>query len=186
MQRMGASRSAGKRLLSFLTNAQIHGTRTALRVLNLEALAGRSIDEIFLGLADYVCPNTGSIDDGIAREAFVETIVDLTELGFTDLDALTPDQLQTVFELYATHAIEARLCNDIGTKIIAAPINAQTAQNIQKQLFDFIRNGVSDALTEARSETPMLTLDRVNTFVDSVYERTFEILHALGEAEVNQ
>ncbi len=39
----------------------------------------------------------------------------------SDLDGLTADQMQTVFELYATNAIEARLCNDIGAKTITLP-----------------------------------------------------------------
>ncbi|HSW64034.1 MAG TPA: Qat anti-phage system associated protein QatB [Dissulfurispiraceae bacterium] len=182
-QRMGASRGAGSRLLNFLTNAQVHGAREALRALNLERLAGRPIDEVFVGLADYICPNAGTVDEGIAREAFVETIIELTTLGVTDLDALTPDQMQTVFELYATHAIEARLCNDIGMKLITAPSNEQTALRVQEQLRDFIRNAVSDALTSARAETPVLALDRVQLFVDTVYESAFGILQALGDLE---
>lgn len=94
--------------------------------------------------------------------------------------------MQTVFELYATHAIEARLCNDIGAKLITAPTDAQAALRVQGQLRDFIRNGVSDALTAARVETPTLTQDRVQSFVDSVYERAFDILQALGDAEADQ
>lgn len=185
-QRMGASRGSATRLLSFLTDAQAHGAREALRTLNLEELAGRPIDEVFIGLADYICPNAGTVDEGIAREAFIETIIELATLGVTDLDALTPDQMQTVFEMYATHAIEARLCNDIGIKVITMPDDAQSALRIQEQLRDFIRNGVSDALTAARTETPILTQEHIHSFVDSVYERSFGILKALGDAEADQ
>jgi len=185
-QRMGASRGAGERLLRFLADAQARGTTEALRSLNLEGLAGRPIDEVFVGLADYICPSAGTVDEGIAREAFIETIIELTTLGVADLDALTPDQMQTVFELYATHAIEARLCNDIGTKLITTPPDAQAALRVQNQLRDFIRNGVSDALTAARAETPTLTQDRVQLFVDTVYERAFDVLQALGNAEADQ
>lgn len=151
-QRMGASRGSGARLLGFLADVQVRGATEALRSLDLEGLAGRPIDEVFMGLADYICPNVGTVDEGIAREAFIETIVDLSTLGVTDLDALSPDQMQTVFELYATHAIEARLCNDIGTKLVTAPADPQVALRVQSQLRDFIRNGVSDALTAARAE----------------------------------
>lgn len=185
-QRMGASRGAGARLLNFLSASQANGAKEALKELNLERLAGRPIDEIFLGLADYICPNVGTVDEGIAREAFIETIIELTTLGVTNLDALTPDQMQTVFELYATHAIEARLCNDIGTKVITAPTDAQAAIRVQEQLRDFIRNAVSDALTAARAETPALTQDRILLFVDTVYERAFSILQALGDTEADQ
>jgi hypothetical protein len=62
-QRMGSSRGAGARLLGFLVNAQARGVREALRELNLESLAGRSITEIFVGLADYICPGAGTVDE---------------------------------------------------------------------------------------------------------------------------
>lgn len=185
-QRMGASRGAGARLLGFLSDAQARGVREALRALDLEGLAGRPLAQILVGLADYVCPGAGTVDEGIAREAYVETIVELTTDGLTDLDAFTPDQMQTVFELYTTHAIEARICNDIGTKAVTMPTDAQAALRVQAQLRDFIRGGVSDALTTARAEALTLTPDRIQSFVDRVYESAFGFLQARGEAEANQ
>ena len=144
--RMGSSSRAGGRLLGFLSDVAVRGATTALRTLNLDALAGRPIEEIFLGLIDYVCPDGGSIDEGIAREAFVETITDLAGAEIVDLDSLTADQIQTVFELYATNTIEARLCNDIGQRAITFPSDTLGAAQVQVQLHDFIRRGVADAL----------------------------------------
>ena len=115
---MGSSRQAGARLYSFLADAQARGPVEALRALNLEALAGRPIQDIFLGIAEYVCPIGGTVDEGIARGAFVDTIADLADQGISDFDSLTADQMQTVFEMFAAHAIEARICNDIGKNSI--------------------------------------------------------------------
>ena len=185
-QRMGASRNSGARLLSFLADAQARGMREALRALDLESLAGRPITEIFVGLADYICPGAGTVDEGIAREAYIETVVELASEGLTDLTTFTPDQMQTVFELYATHAIEARICNDIGTKAVTMPTDAQAAHRVEQQLRDFIRGGVADALTRARAETPNLSPERIQGFVDRVYESAFAILQTLGDAEANQ
>jgi hypothetical protein len=183
-RRMGSSRRAGAQLLGFLADARARGAREALRALNLEGLAGRPIEEIFLGLADYVCPASGSVDEGIARDAFIETIADLAGLGVTDLDALSAEQMQTVFELYASHAIEARICNDIGAKTLILPTDIRSVERVQGQLRDFIRRGVSDALTAARAAVEALTADRVFTFVTNVYERAFGILKTLGNAEI--
>lgn len=185
-QRMGSSRAAGAGLLRFLTSALSGGVREALRALNLESLAGRPIEEIFLGLADYVCPDGGTVDEGIAREAFIETIADLAESGITDLDSLTIDQTQTIFELYATNAIEARLCNDIGANAINLPSDAQQVAEIQSQLRDFISRGVADALTSARAALQALTPENVLGFVNSVYEQAFGILQGLGESEADR
>lgn len=137
-------------------------------------------------MANYVCPNGGNIDEGISREAFIETIVDIAGSGITDLDALTIAQIQTVFEFFATHAIEARLYNDIGMKAITIPTDPHTAHIVQSQLHDFISRGVSDALTAAQMTPAALTPNRVLGFVESVYEEAFWILQTMGEAEVNQ
>jgi len=185
-QRMGASRGAGARLLGFLSDANTKGMREALREFNLQSMAGRPISEVFVALADHICPGASTVDEGIAREAYIETIIDLADEGVADLDTFTPEQMDTVFELYATHAIEARICNDIGTKVVTMPSNAQVAHQVEKQLRDFIRGAVGDALTRARESTPNMTQDQVLAFVDSVYESAFSILQSLGDAEAEQ
>ena len=185
-QRMGASRTTSAGLVNFLNSAVSGGLREALRSLNLESLAGRPIEEIFLGLAEYICPDGGTVDEGIAREAFMETIADLAEAGLTDLDALTVDQTQTIFEIYATNAIEARLCNDIGTNIITLPADVQEARQVQSQLRDFISRAVADALGAARVRGETLAQGTVLGFVTRVYEQAFGILQSLGEVEADR
>lgn len=184
-QRMGSSRTTAAGLLNFLNSAATSGVREALRTLRLESLAGRPIEEIFLGLADYICPDGGTVDEGIAREAFIETIADLAEAGITDLDSLDADQMQTIFELYATNAIEARLCNDIGANAIIIPTDAKEAMQLQSQLRDFIARGVADALSAARAALQSLTQANVLGFVTRVYEQAFGILQSLGDAEAD-
>ena len=185
-QRMGTSRRTAAGLLGFLNSAASGGAREALRALDLERLAGRPIEEIFLGLADYICPDGGSVDEGIARGAFIETITDLAEAGIADLDSLNVDQMQTIFEIYATNAIEARLCNDIGANAITLPANAAQALSVQEQLRDFIARGVADALSSARDGLEALTPQNVLGFVTRVYEQAFGILQSLGEAEADR
>ena len=182
--RMGASHRAGSRLLGFLSNAVTRGAAEALREMNLDMLAGRPIEEIFRGLVDYICPDGGSIDEGIARAAFIETIADLAEAEIADLDSMTADQMQTVFELYATNAIEARLCNDIGKKVVTLPLDTHDVARVQAELHDFIQRGVADALTIARNAAAALTPERVFGFVSDIYEQAFSILQVMGEAEV--
>lgn len=182
-QRMGTSRAAGATVLGFLVDARARGAGEALKALHLEHLAGRPVEEVFLGVMEYACPGAGTVDEGIARDAFIETIADLAKLGITDLDALTVDQMQTVFELYAAHAIEARICNDIGMKVVTMPRSVRAAKRVQGQLRDFIRRSVADALTAARATLERLTPARVSSFVNRVYKSAFTILRTLAEAE---
>jgi hypothetical protein len=181
-RRMGASRHAGARLYSFLADAQARGPVEALRALNLSALAGRPLEEVFLGLADYVCPESGSVDDGIARDAFIDTIADLAGEGITDFDTLTADQMQTVFEIFATHAIEARIFNDIGKNGVKLPSDVAAVTRVQAQLHDFVQRAVSDSLADARTDSGPLTQARALAYVEGVYEAAFDVLQTLGEA----
>jgi hypothetical protein len=182
---MGASRTAGAQLAGFLSNAVAQGPREALRALNLEGLAGRPIEQVFIGLVEYVCPEGGSLDEGIAREAFIETIADLADNGVNNFDSLNADQMQTIFELYAAHAIETRLCNDIGMNAITLPADAVQAASLQRQLLDFVRRSVSDAMTQARQAMVTLTPERVSGFVTRVYEEALRLLESFGESEAD-
>ena len=181
--RMGSSSRASGRLLGFLSDVASRGADVALQALNLDGLAGRPIEEIFSGLIDYVCPDGGSVDEGIARHAFVETVADLAGAGIGDLDDLTSDQIQLVFELFATNAIETRLCNDIGSKAITFPSDLLGVDRVETQLRDFIHRGVADALTSSSVAVNTLTPDRVVDFVEGVYEEAFAILQAMGDLE---
>lgn len=183
VQRMGPSRQAGARLYSFLADAQAQGPTEVLRALNLDALAGRPIEEIFLGVAEYACPIGGTVDEGIAREAFIEMIADLADQGITDFDSLNSDQMQTVFEIFVSHAIEARICNEIGKNSITLPTDVAAVERVQAQLHDFVMRAVSDALSAARGPTGSLTQQQALQYVDTVYEAAFEMLQTLGDVE---
>lgn len=182
-QRMGAARTTGSRLLQMLVEARQQGAASVLRPLNLAALTGRPIAEVLSALLDQLCPDGGSVDEGIAREALVETIVDLEQAGIDDFDKLTEEQMQTVFELYVTHAIEGRISNDIGMNLVTVPADARDAANVEAELRDFIQRGVSDALNHAKEDLRTLTPTHVGAFVDRIYEAAFSILKALADAE---
>jgi hypothetical protein len=183
---MGSSRGSAERLAGFFGGVQRDGLAETLRSLDLGDLAGQPIETVFAGLADYICPEGGSIDEGIAREAFIETVADLAQAGIHDMDSLSPDQMQTVFELYAAHTIEARMCNDIGTRMVTLPSSPAAAERVQSQLHEFILRGVSDALGSLGTAVGSLTLDRVTAFVGDVYQSAFEVLEALGKAEATR
>ncbi|MBN8789781.1 MAG: hypothetical protein J0I84_22095 [Terrimonas sp.] len=184
-RRLGSSRRATTNLLNFFSSVQNRGSAAALQALNLDDLVGKSVEEIFLGLSDYVCPDGGNVDEGIARSAFIETIAELAESGIADIDALTPDQMQSVLEIFATHAIEERLCNDIGTKICIAAENIQSFERVQAQLHDFIKRSVSDAFTKANINIKSMTPDKTQILIDNVYESAFGILQTMADEEAD-
>lgn len=180
-RRMGASRAAGASLVGFLADAVRRGGSEALQTLRLGHLSGKPLPEILLAVSDVVCPAGGSIDQGIARDAWVETIAQVSAAGITDIDSLNMDQVQTVFETYATFAIMGRLCNDIGTKVLSMPSDHRVARVVERQLQEFIRGGVADALRAAGGISGAMAPPEILKFVTHVYQQAFGILRALGE-----
>ena len=179
---MGASRSAGVALAGFLADAARRGVDEALRTLNLPGLAGRPPAEIFAALLDVFCPDGGTIDEAIAREAFVEMIIDLSESGIADVADLGPDRMPEIFKSFVAHAIEARIENDIAMKAVVMPVNTEAAQRVQDVLCAFIRRAVHDVVAQA-ADFRQLGQDRIKGWVDTVYAQAFELLRVLGDNE---
>ena len=107
-RRMGSSRGAASRLAGVLGRVGNEGAvlGEVLRSLDLGGLAGRPIEEVFAGLADFICPEGGSIDEGIARDAFIETIADLADAGITDIDGMAGRPIEEVFAGLADLSID--------------------------------------------------------------------------------
>ncbi len=183
---MGSSRVAGTRLLGFLSDAAQNGALAALDKLNLGRLVGRPIAEIFTGLMDHILPVAGTVDAGVARDAFIDATLELAENGINDLDNLTIDQLQTTFEIYLSNTIETRLYNEIGTNLMAFSATTDAAQNAQTQVHEFVRNGVADALDGRLTSLDDLADGKIASFVDGVYEQAFLVLESLADAESNE
>lgn len=182
-RRMASSTATAAKLLGFLSQVRSEGVAEALDRFNLSALAGQPAEVIFTALANQICPQSGSLDDGIARDAFIETIADLAEAGLTDLGAITQSQMIIVFELYATRTIEARICNDIAMKLVTMPKTNAAARQVQRQLMEFIRNAVADALSNMGARMNALTSKATTALVEGVYQSAYSILETMASAE---
>ncbi|MEO9146284.1 MAG: Qat anti-phage system associated protein QatB [Ginsengibacter sp.] len=184
-KRIGASKRVATGIVDFINTVRSQGVVVALNSHNLGNLVGRPIDEVFAGLLNDICPDGGNIDEGLARNAFVETIAQLVTEGMESIDNLTVEQFQHVIEIFVTNAIEGRLYNDIGTKIIFESANVQTGEFIQAQVHDFIQGSVSDAIARHASEFENLSGLDTNILVDHIYADAYEILESLSENEAN-
>lgn len=184
-KRIGASKRVVAGIVGFLNTARTEGVPAALDSHNLGNLVGRPIDEVFLGLLNDICPDGGNIDEGLARNAFVETIAQLVTEGMESIDNLTIEQFQHVIEIFVTNTIEGRLYNDIGTKIVFESTDVRTAESIQGQVHDFIQGSVSDAIARHTSEFENLLRLDMNVLVDQIYTDAYEILESLSQNEAN-
>ncbi|HAT1757209.1 TPA: hypothetical protein I8Y95_001739 [Legionella pneumophila] len=181
-KRMKSERQASVRLSNILSMASTNGIQSVIKSLNLENLANRPITEIYAALTDIICPMGGDLDDAIVRDAYIEAIGEVAEMGLADLEKPSATTIATIMECFISNAIKDRIMNAIATKIITLPNNVYIIQNIENQLKDFIRGAVSDAMTHSS----FFSTDQTTRTMNSVYERAFTVLEALAQQEAEQ
>lgn len=76
---------AGK-ALDFFLNAKTKGLNSALKEKGLDALIGKSNEEIYLGLIEYFCTDNSTIEESVLRECVVEVLSNNDVLDLEDLD----------------------------------------------------------------------------------------------------
>jgi hypothetical protein len=179
---MAASRKSGRRLLSVLRDVQQFGAAEALRRLNLPGLAGRPATDVFVALLEFVCPPGGALDEAIAREAMLDAICDLADKGLGNFDELTPDQLNEFFLDFLARSIEGRIINDIGARGITLPADAAAADNVARQLHDFVFGSTRGELVDRLDGLKSLSDRDIEKLSNEIYEAAFELVAAAAEA----
>jgi hypothetical protein len=182
-RRMGASRAAAGGALGVFRGFQREGVEATLRRLNLANLIGRPAEDVFSGLTDVVCRDGGSIDEGIARDAWLETVAELERLGIDDVNALTPDQIREFFLAFVAHAIETRLFQDIGANGLHIAADLASIEAFEAQLITYIRRAVRDSFSSDLEGLADLSDRQIGEIVDQTYREAWDLLNVWGDMQ---
>lgn len=180
--RMGPAISAGGRLVSFMADASGRGLEAALRRFNLQGLAGKPIQEVFLALTDFICPDGGSADEGLVRDAFIEMVAELAEDGVSSFDTITEDQLRTIIERFMTHSVKDRILNDIGSRVIEMPATNDAVIKVEGILHDFVAGAVHDAVGSMNESLLQVKPDSIQKQILKIYEASFGLIESIAGA----
>ncbi|MYA60546.1 MAG: hypothetical protein F4X40_08365 [Chloroflexi bacterium] len=183
VRRMAPSRAAAGRALSIFRALQRDGIQETLRRINLQNLSGHSVQEIFVGLTEVVCRDGGSIDEAIARDAWLETIAELDQFGIDDPDALTDDQVLELFLSFVAHSIEARLYQEIGVNGFKLSDDLDDIESFDGQFRDYIGRAVRDSFSGDMSTLSNMSDYDIRNVVDSTYLEAWGLLQLLGDRE---
>ena len=183
VRRMGAARHAGSAVLGMFRGFQRDGVESSLRRLNLDSLIGRPARDILIGLTDVICQDGGPIDEGIARDAWLEMVADLDEFGIEDLNALTIDQIQEVFIAFIVHAVETRLFQDIGANGLNIASDLSAIEAFEAQFKDYIRRSVRDSFSSDLRPLANLSDQQIRTIVDRTYRDAWDLLDVWGDID---
>ena len=164
--RLGAARTSAVRMFSVFNSIIKRGVDETQRSFKLGDIIGKKASEALLMIGEFVCPDGGSTDEGIARDSYIEAIIAMPELQEKNIEALSPPEFLAFTQHYMAKVIEDRLINDIGTKSFSLPDSVTQIDEIQQQLSGFISGAVSDAVTKLNVDISQIDSSQVKTIVD--------------------
>ena len=179
-QRMGGSRATAGNILQMFHNIQSDGLNETLTKLNLTTLSGKTPAEICTGLTEAICEDQegGPIDEAIARDAWLSTIIALPDLGVTDLEILSTEQIEAVFIEFITNSIQSRIMQDIGAQTLKIADSIADIENLESQLHGYINNCVKDSLASEFNNITDWDKSDISEIVDETYQSTFNSLES--------
>lgn len=183
VKRLGSARLSSANLLSIARALHSGGVGAVEQYLNITNLAGKTASDVFITIVDFICPDGGTQDEGIAREAYISAIEETPEIADVPFDELTVDQMLLFIEKTMTNAICARITNDIGNKLLFLPNDIETANTIVIQITDLISGAISDAITELHVTPENIPQNEAIKIIDEVYKTAFDILESIGDKE---
>jgi hypothetical protein len=171
-QRMAAERSATASLGRILSTAGTAGIQETVRRLGFAQLATLPVQDIYAALVDVICEPGGELDESFAREAYIKALTEMSGAQ-ADLERPSPETTVSFLASFITNAIQNRLLNAVGNKVVAIPLDVASIQNVEQQINDYIRGNVNDAMTEAGEDFP---IERIVSTIDDIYERALVLL----------
>lgn len=180
-QRMGSSSQTAGRIQGFVRDVQQSGIGKAFERLGIKDLAGQTPDQALTALTNAICPPGGTIDDGIPRYAWEQTLLDLAEQGTADITQLSPEQWNALVPDFLARSIEARLLNDIGNESLKLPQTVEGINHAEAELHQMISGAVEDAIGGRLGQGQDIPSGEIRGIMDDIYQRSYAYLESLSE-----
>lgn len=176
---MGSSVSSAGRAIGFVQDAVRSGVDAALKNLGVGNLVGQPGEQALAALTDVLCPPGGPIDQGIAREAWNEAVLELTDAGIAEITDVTPEQWHALAADFISKTIETKVINDVGAKGISLPQDVSAINQLQNDLHQLIRGAVDDSIGDRLTAGAAIPQNELQSVAMDIYERSFAYLEAL-------
>jgi hypothetical protein len=180
-RRMGSAIPSVGKAIGFVQGVVRDGVEKALAQLGLDNLIGQPAEQALAVLTDVFCPPGGPIDQAIAREAWDEAVLELTELEIDDIKDVTPEQWNGLVVDFISRTIEAKVINDVGSKGISLPQDVQAINQLQADLHQIIHGAVTDAIGDRLGVGQTIDQKDIQGMAVDIYDRSFAYLEGLEE-----
>lgn len=157
------------------------GPVATLARFNLQDLAGRPAAEVLEMVADAICPDGGTIDEAIARDAMLEAIADLAADDLGAFDEMSPDQLNDFLCDVIARSIVTKVLNEIGTNALHGSASDADFREAEQITRDYTHGCVRDALGSRFEFVSRPTQSEIDNSISEVFSDAFDMLGAVLE-----
>lgn len=181
-QRMPSSTHVASGIARLANSFISESPNKALQQFELQGMAGRPAVDVLDALADLLCPDGGTIDEAIARDAMLETIAEFATEDLGDFEDLTADQLKEFLAEVVTRCVETKVINEIGTNSLHGSASDSDFREAEAILHDYTSQAVHDALSDVFGPTETLESTEMDVRMADVFADAFRILATILEA----
>ena len=180
-RRMGSSSQTAAGVAGFANAFAADGPAEALANFNLTEYAGKPAIEVLGALADSLCPDGGTIDEAIARDAMLEALAVFAEHDLGDFELLSPEQLGDFLIEVITQSIVTKVVNDIGYGSLHGSASDSDYRAAQEVLTDYTKGAVQDGIGSNFQPDKALTNREIQVKIEEVYVDAFGLLEVILE-----
>lgn len=180
--RMGASRGVAANTARLFSDIRSEGAEQALFRRGIEYDGQGHACDVLLEVLDSMDFNGGPIDEAIARNAMVESVIENLEDLDVPFSELEPAVYSVLLEDFVTKSIVSRLIMDIGMRGIYVAKDAAAAECVHGILEEVVAGAVSDSFANTGGIESVATSE-YDRIVNQIYSNSYSLLQALGESE---
>ena len=181
VNRLGSAKASTAKLVGIVGAYSEGGAGAVQDYLKTYNLIGVRADEALRSITDLICDDGGPTNEGIVRDAYIDTLADLKELRSVNFEDLHPDQIMLFLEGCMARIVVGRLLNDIGNKTLSVPDSLQKAGNVKKRMTNLVKGLIRDIFTDMNLTPDRIQKDKAQSISVSVYEKVYRSFAAAGE-----
>ena len=181
VDRLGLARKSTATLVGVLGAYSEGGAGAVQDYLKIYNLIGAPADEAFRSITELICGDGGTTDEGIARDAYIDTLADMKELRGVQFEDLLSNQIMLFLEGCMARIVVGKLLNDIGNKTLSIPDSLRKAGNVKNRMINLIKGLIGDIAVRMNLSPDKIQKEKAQSICDDVYERVYRSFQAAGK-----
>lgn len=180
VSRLGSAKSSTAKLVGMLGAFSEGGAGAAQDYLKSYNLIGIRADEALRSITDLICDDGGTTNEGIARDAYIDTLADMKELRGINFENMLPEQIMLFLNGCMARIVVGKLLNDIGNKTLSIPDSLQKAGNVKKRMVNLVKGLIGDIVEKMSLKPDKIRKEQAQSVTDQVYEKIYSSFAAMG------